>query len=87
MAMEELYRAIEEKIYASGYTGAVDGFAIYEDICDQIGDKEEGAYVLMSKTGEDIWYEYELSVMKDDFNLSVMTIHTPGQDYRIDFDA
>ena len=55
--MEEIYRAIEEKIRAAGYPGEVDGFAIYEDICNRIEDKEEGAYVLMSKTGEEIWYE------------------------------
>ena len=85
--MEELYRAIEEKIRAAGYTGEVDGSEIYEDICNQIEDKEEGSYVLMSKTGDEVWYEYTLQIMEDNFNLSVMTIHTPGQDYRIDFDA
>lgn len=85
--MEELYRAIEEKIRAAGYPGKVDGFAVYEDICDQIGDKQEGTYVLMSKTEEEIWYEYGLQVREEDFNLSVMTIHTPERDYRIDFDA
>lgn len=85
--MEELYRAIEEKIRAAGYPGEVDGSAVYEDICNQIEDKEKGAYVLMSKTGEEIWYEYALQIRKDDFNLSVMTIHTPKRDYRIDFDA
>ena len=41
----------------------------------------------MSKTGEEIWYEYTLLVMEENFNLSAMTIHTPGQDYNIDFDA
>ena len=85
--MEELYRAIEEKIRAAGYPGEVDVFAFYEDICEQIGDKDEGTYILMSKTGDEIWYEYELSVMEDNFNLSVMTIHTGERDYRIDFDA
>ena len=85
--MEEIYRASEEKTRAAGYPGEVDGFAIYEDICNRIEDKEEGAYVLMSKTGEEIWYEYTLLVMEENFNLSAMTIHTPGQDYNIDFDA
>ena len=46
--MDEMYRTIEEKIRLSGYAGAVDGEEIYNDICDQIEDKEEGAYVLMS---------------------------------------
>ena len=85
--MEELYRTIEEKIRAAGYTGEVDGFEIYEDICNQIEDKEDGAYVLMSKTEDEVWYEYTLQIMEENFNLSVMTIHTPEREYRIDFDA
>ncbi len=85
--MDELYRAIEEKIRAAGYPGEVDGAEIYDDICTQIEDKEEGAYVLMSKSGDEIWYEYTLQVMEDNFNLSVMVIHTRQKDYRIDFDT
>lgn len=84
--MEELYRAIEEKIRAAGYPGKVDGFAIYDDICNQIEDKENGSYVLMSKAEDEIWYEYTLCVMDDNFNLSAMTIHTEKKDYQIDFD-
>lgn len=85
--MDELYRAIEEKIRAAGYPSEVDGAEIYDDICARIEDKEEGAYVLMSKTGDEIWYEYTLQVMEDNFNLSVMVIHTQEKDYRIDFDT
>ena len=85
--MDEIYRAIEEKVRAVGYPGEVDGFAVYEDICNQIEDRENGSYVLISKTGEVIWYEYVLEVMEENFNLSVMIIHTGEGDYRIDFDS
>lgn len=84
--MEELYQAIEEKIRAAGYPGEVDGYEIYEDICSRIEDKEDGAYVLMSKRDDAVWYEYTLQVMEENFNLSLMTIHTPEGDYAVDFD-
>lgn len=38
--MEELYKAIEEKIKSCGYPRAISGEAVYEDICDQIDGKE-----------------------------------------------
>ena len=38
--MEELYRMIEDKIYAAGYEGQVSGEEIYDEICDEIEDKE-----------------------------------------------
>ena len=34
--MEELYRMIEDKIYASGYEGKVSGEEIYDEICDEL---------------------------------------------------
>lgn len=89
--MEEIYEAIEAKIKEAGYPGEVDGYEIYNDICNQIEEKEPGEYVLMSKPesleNDSIYYEYRLQIMEDDFNLSLMTIHTPKQDYVIDFDA
>ena len=47
--MEELYKAIEEKIKASGYPRKISGEDVYDDICDQIDGKENGSYVLLSK--------------------------------------
>ena len=47
--MEELYRMIEETIKATGYRGKIDGQDIYEDICDQIEDKESGSYLLTDR--------------------------------------
>ena len=56
--MEELYRMIEETIKATGYHGDINGQDIYEDICDQIEDKEPGSYLLMSKKTDDVFFEY-----------------------------
>lgn len=84
--MEELYRMIEEKIYASGYEGEVNGADIYDEICDEIEDKEEGSYIFMSKKEDDTIYEYKIDVMEDQFNLSYLDIKANGKTYHIDFD-
>ena len=34
--MKAFYKAIEERIKASGYPGYVSGEAIYDDICEEI---------------------------------------------------
>ena len=47
--MEEFFKAIEDTIRESGYTGLVDGEEFYNEICDEIEDKEEGSYLFMSK--------------------------------------
>lgn len=39
--MEEFYKAIEDKIKASGYPGEVNGEDIYNDICDQMEEKRK----------------------------------------------
>ena len=84
--MEELYRMIEDKIYASGYEGQVNGEDIYDEICDEIEDKEEGSYIFMSKKEDDTIYEYKIDVMEDQFNLSYLDIIVDGKSYHIDFD-
>lgn len=84
--MEELYRLIEEKIYASGYKGSVSGVDIYDEICDEIEDKEEGSYIFMSKKEDDVIYEYKIDVMEDQFNLSYLDIKVNGETYHVDFD-
>ena len=84
--MEELYRMIEDKIYASGYEGKVSGEEIYDEICDEIEDKEEGSYIFMSKKEDDTIYEYKIDVMEDQFNLSYLDIKANGKTYHIDFD-
>ena len=84
--MEELYRAIEQKIKEAGYPGEISGEAVYEDICDQIEGKEKGTYILLSKFDEDVVFEYHITVMDDEFNLGVLTIRTPEGVYEMDFD-
>mgnify|MGYP000156927807 FL=1 len=85
--MEELYRMIEETIKATGYNGDIDGQDIYEDICDQIEDKENGTYLLLSKFEEDVIFEYHITIQDDGFNLGLLTIRTPEGIYQTDFDA
>ena len=43
--MNKFYKAIEEKIKASGYPREISGRGVYNDICDQIEDKENGTYL------------------------------------------
>ena len=84
--MDEIYRTIEEKIRLSGYAGAVDGEEIYNDICDQIEDKEEGAYVLMSGHTDGSFFEYTVEIFEDQFNLSSIDLHTADRVFHVDFD-
>lgn len=84
--MEELYKMIEDKIHASGYKGYVSGEDIYNEICDEIEEKEEGSYIFMSKKEDDVIYEYKIDVMEDQFNLSYLDIKSNGETYHIDFD-
>lgn len=84
--MDELYRAIEEKIKASGYPRAISGEAVYEDICDQIDGKENGTYLLFSKFEDDVVFEYHITIMDDDFNLGLLTMRTPEGVFETNFD-
>lgn len=51
--MDEFYRVIEDKIRRSGYDGPTDGEDIYNDICDQMEDKDSpggiSAYSIVAK--------------------------------------
>ncbi len=84
--MEELYRAIEEKIREAGYTREVSGQDIYEDICEQIEDKDNGSYILLSKFFDDVVFEYVVTIMDEDFNLSTLTITNGDEKVVVDFD-
>lgn len=84
--MEELYKAIEDKIKESGYTKAVSGRDVYDDICEQIEDKENGSYLLISKFFDNAVFEYVVTIMYEDFNLSVLTITEDGEKYVVNFD-
>ena len=78
---------IEEKIKASGYPRQISGADVYSDICDQIEDKENGTYVLLSKFDEDVVFEYTVTIMEEEFNLGLMTMRTPEGVFTVDFDA
>ncbi|MGX4599421.1 hypothetical protein [Faecalimicrobium sp. JNUCC 81] len=84
--MEEIYRLIEEKIKAAGYEGNVSGKDIYDEICDQIEEAENGSYIFMSKRDDDVFFEYKIDVMDDNFNLSYIDINTPQGKIKVDFD-
>lgn len=84
--MEELYRAIEQKIKASGYPGEISGQDVYEDICDQIEEKDNGGYLLLSKFDENVVFEYQITIMDEEFNLGLLTIRTPEGEYLVNFD-
>lgn len=85
--MDELYHLIEEKIKAAGYQGQADGEEIYNEICDEIEDKENGTYLFLSKKEDSVFFEYKLEIMDDNFNLSSIRINTDDQSYFVDFDA
>lgn len=84
--MEELYRAIEEKIKESGYGRPISGEDVYNDICDQIEGKENGSYILLSKFEDDVMLEYNIRIMDEEFNLGILTLNTPEGKFSVDFD-
>lgn len=85
--MEELYRVIEAKIKASGYPGKVDGAAIYNEICDEMEQKENGSYLLMIKQDGEVYFECKVDIMDENFDLPFMDIHDGDKVYHVDFDA
>lgn len=85
--MEELYQMIEDKIKAAGYDKEVDGFEIYNEICDEMEDKENGDYIFMVKKDGDEHFEYHVQIHDEDFNLSSLTIVNGNEKLFVDFDA
>ncbi len=83
--MNELYEIIENKIKASGYPREISGESVYEDMCDQIEEQENGSYILLSKFEEDVVFEYRITIMDEEFNLELLTIRTPQGEYRVEF--
>lgn len=84
--MDEYFKLIEEKISISGYPEHVSGEDIYNEICDEIENKEPGTYIFMSKKDNNTYFEYKIDVLDEQFNLSYLRINTPQQSYHIDFD-
>lgn len=85
-SMQELYAEIEKKIADAGYTKPVSGEEIYNEICDEIEDKENGTYIFMSKKTDTCFFEYQVVVMDDSFNLSYLDIHDGDMVIHVDFD-
>ena len=84
--MNKFYKALEEKIKASGYPREISGRDVYNDICDQIDGKENGTYLLLSKFEDDVIFEYHITINDEDFNLGVLTMKTPEGTFEVDFD-
>lgn len=84
--MQEFYDMIEAKIKEAGYEGEVDGYEIYNEISDEIEDKEPGTYLVMSKKTNDIFFEYKIDVMEEEFNLSYIDIHDEDKVIHVNFD-
>ncbi|OOB79835.1 MAG: hypothetical protein ATN33_00335 [Epulopiscium sp. Nele67-Bin001] len=84
--MEELFKAIEDKIYQAGYTQKVSAEEIYDFINNEIEDKLSGSYILMSKPADDTVFEYKIEIFEDDFNLSYIKIIKAGQEFFVDLD-
>ena len=85
--MNELYEAIEKKIKSSGYPRLISGEDVYDDICDQIEDKENGTYLVLSKFEDDVVFEYHITIQEEDFNLGILKMKTPEGEFVADFDA
>ena len=85
--MEELYRMIEDKIKQSGYPEQLSGKEVYNDLCDQMEQQENGTYILMSKFRDDVMFEYNITIMEEDFDLHSLVIRTvSGNEYEAIFD-
>lgn len=85
--MEEFYEVIEEKIRQAGYRGIVDGEEIYDEISDEIEDKDNGEYILMSKQADDIYMEYDVTVLDSEFDLKRIIIHDGPDEWIVEMDA
>ena len=88
LQIKKLDRRIEimDKIKETGYDGLIDGETFYDEICDEIEDKEVGSYLFMSKRDNGDIFEYKVDVMEDQFNLSYVTITSGDRSFHADFD-
>lgn len=84
--MEEFYQMIEDKLRESGYLGEIDGEEIYNELCDDIEEKDNGTYLFLSKKNDGTIFEYKVDVMDDNFNLSYIHITEKTGMFHINFD-
>lgn len=85
--MNELYQLIEAKIKASGYPGDIDGREFYNDISDEVEEKENGTYLFMIKKSDTLEYKGCMTIVDDEFDLHYVDIHEGDTAYHVDFDA
>ena len=85
--MEELYRLIEQKIKDAGYPGYVNGEELYNDICDEMEEKENGTYLLMIKGEGNVHFECRVEIMDEQFDLPYIDIHAGDKVFHVDLDA
>lgn len=85
--MEELYAFIEEKVRESGYPGDIDGKELYDEISMEAENHDNGVYIFMVKRENDMFYEGNMEILDEQFDLHCIDIHSAGQVYHVDFDA
>ena len=85
--MDELYELIEEKIKAAGYPGNIDGCEFYNDISDEVDEKENGTYLFIIKKSDTLEYKGCMTIVDDEFDLHYVDIHDETNVYHVDFDV
>ena len=85
--MNELYKLIEAKIKASGFPGDIDGREFYNDISDEVEEKENGTYLFIIKKSDTLEYKGCMTIVDDEFDLHYVDIHDGDASYNVDFDA
>ena len=76
-----------EKVYSSYVSEYHLEMILVPFINSKIEEKENGSYIFMSKKEDDVFFEFKIDVMDENFNLSYIDINTPEKKYHVDFDA
>ena len=85
--MQELYRLIEAKIKASGYPGEIDGCEFYNDVSNEVEEKDNGTYLFIIKKTDTLEYKGCMTIADEEFDLHYVDIHDGDLIYHVDFDA
>lgn len=85
--MNELYQLIEAKIKASGYPDEIDGCEFYNDISNEVEEKDNGTYLFIIKKTDTLEYKGCMTISDEEFDLHYVDIHEGNQTYHVDFDA
>ena len=85
--MNELYKLIESKIKAAGYPDEIDGCEFYNDISNEVDEKDNGTYLFIIKKTDTLEYKGCMTIADEEFDLHYVDIHDGDQIYHVDFDA